>query len=182
MQSLFLGIHILIALSLIGLILLQHGKGADVGAAFGSGASSTVFGARGSATFLSRATAILAILFFSNSFFLAYLSSSNIEGQKSVLERVQTGPETERAGEEMEVQDYEIKEIKPQEKASDIPGVPPADTKGLDLPSTPAQSPGSAAVGAEQAQEKRVEVEDKPTLPSSESKAPGAPSAPTPPQ
>ena len=64
MQPWFLGLHILIALTLIGLILLQHGKGADVGAAFGSGASSTIFGARGSASFLSRATAILAFFLF----------------------------------------------------------------------------------------------------------------------
>ena len=182
MYSVFLGIHVLIALTLIGLILLQQGKGADVGAAFGSGASSTVFGARGSATFLSRATAVLAILFFSNSFFLAYLST-NIERQRSVVERVQAGPgpATESAGGEMEVTDFEIKEVKPQEKASDIPAIPPADTKGTDTPSTPAQSPGSAAGGVEteQAQEKKVEVGDKPDLPSSEPKASGVPSAPT---
>jgi len=71
MHSLFLGLHILIALTLIGLILLQHGKGADVGAAFGSGASSTIFGARGSASFLSRATAVLALFSSQIAFSLA---------------------------------------------------------------------------------------------------------------
>lgn len=175
MYSLFLGIHILIALTLIGLILLQHGKGADVGAAFGSGASSTVFGARGSATFLSRATAILAILFFSNSSFLAYLST-NTGGQKSIIERVQAGPGTESAAGEMEVQEVEIKEIKPQERAGDIPAVPPPETTGSDLPSTPAQSPSRAAGKGGEAQEKKVEGGDKPTLPPPGTQA--VPSAP----
>lgn len=66
--------HVLLALVLITLILLQHGKGADAGAAFGSGASSTVFGAQGAASFMSRATKWLAILFFITSGTLAYLS------------------------------------------------------------------------------------------------------------
>ena len=57
-------IHVLAALGIIGLVLLQHGKGADVGAAFGSGASGSLFGATGSANFLSRMTAILAVIFF----------------------------------------------------------------------------------------------------------------------
>ena len=64
MQALFLVLHVLVGIGLITLILLQHGKGADAGAAFGSGASATVFGARGSATFLTKATAVLALLFF----------------------------------------------------------------------------------------------------------------------
>lgn len=68
-------VQVLIAVSLVGLILLQHGKGADAGAAFGSGASGTVFGARGSANFLSRATAALATVFFAVSLSLAYLVS-----------------------------------------------------------------------------------------------------------
>jgi preprotein translocase subunit SecG len=171
MYSVFLGIHILIALTLIGLILLQHGKGADAGAAFGSGASSTVFGARGSATFLSRATAILAILFFSNSFFLAYLSTNMVEGRKSIVERVQSGTETKGAAGEMEVQDVEIKEVKPQEKASDMPAAPPPQTRGLNAPSAPAQSPS--------AQEKKGGAEDKPTVPPSKAKGSDVPSGPT---
>ena len=71
--------HVLISLFLIGLILVQHGKGADAGAAFGSGASATVFGARGSASFLSKTTAVLALCFFSTSFWLDYLSASTVE-------------------------------------------------------------------------------------------------------
>lgn len=65
-------VHVLIALSIIGMVLLQQGRGADAGAGFGGGASNTLFGARGSASFLSRTTAILAVLFFSSSLVLAY--------------------------------------------------------------------------------------------------------------
>ena len=67
--------HVLIALAIIGLVLLQHGKGADMGSGFGGGASSSLFGATGSANFLSRATAVLATVFFLTSLGLAYLAS-----------------------------------------------------------------------------------------------------------
>jgi preprotein translocase subunit SecG len=67
--------HVLIALAIIGLVLLQHGKGADMGSGFGGGASSSLFGATGSANFLSRATAALATVFFLTSLGLAYLAS-----------------------------------------------------------------------------------------------------------
>ena len=59
--------HVLVGLAVIGLVLMQHGKGADAGAAFGSGSSGTVFGAQGSASFLSRTTAVLAAVFFTTS-------------------------------------------------------------------------------------------------------------------
>jgi preprotein translocase subunit SecG len=75
MEILILILHILTAIAICGLVLLQHGKGADVGAAFGSGASGSVFGATGSANFLSRATAILALVFFLSSLALTYVSS-----------------------------------------------------------------------------------------------------------
>ncbi|MCC7410396.1 MAG: preprotein translocase subunit SecG [Gammaproteobacteria bacterium] len=87
MQSILMVAHLLMAFALIGFILLQQGRGADTGAAFGSGASTTVFGARGSATFLSRATAVLAILFFANSLLLAHLSSRRVES-RSLMEDV----------------------------------------------------------------------------------------------
>ncbi|AEG01660.1 preprotein translocase subunit SecG [Methylomonas methanica] len=67
-------IHILLGIGIIGLVLMQQGKGADAGAAFGSGASGSVFGAQGSASFLSRTTAIFASLFFVTSLGLAFLS------------------------------------------------------------------------------------------------------------
>ena len=78
---------IIVAVLLIGLILLQQGKGADAGAAFGSGASGTVFGAAGSANFLSRATAILATLFFVLALGMAYLARHNSAAPKSVVEQ-----------------------------------------------------------------------------------------------
>jgi preprotein translocase subunit SecG len=87
MHTLLLIIHVLLALSLIVLVLIQHGKGADAGAAFGSGASATVFGSRGSASFLTRATAILAALFFITSLSLAYLAGQTTQ-IKSVTEVV----------------------------------------------------------------------------------------------
>jgi preprotein translocase subunit SecG len=75
-QSIVLVFHVLVSLLIIGLVLLQRGKGADAGAAFGSGSSGTVFGAKGAANFLSRSTAVLATLFFATSLGLAYLGSS----------------------------------------------------------------------------------------------------------
>ena len=75
-NSILLVVQVLLSISLIVLILMQHGKGADAGAAFGSGASATVFGARGSGNFLSRATTIIAILFFVVCLALAYVSSN----------------------------------------------------------------------------------------------------------
>ena len=74
-NSILLIAQVLLSISLIVLILMQHGKGADAGAAFGSGASATVFGARGSGNFMSRATTIIAILFFVVCMSLAYISS-----------------------------------------------------------------------------------------------------------
>ncbi|MDX1253023.1 MAG: preprotein translocase subunit SecG [Gammaproteobacteria bacterium] len=85
MQTILIIVHVLISIGLIGLVLVQHGKGADIGAAFGSGASQTVFGSRGSASFLSRATAVLATLFFVTSLALAYISATST-GRKSVTE------------------------------------------------------------------------------------------------
>lgn len=69
-------LHILVALAIIGLVLLQHGKGADMGSGFGGGASGSLFGATGSANFLSRTTAVLAALFFVLSLGLAYLATA----------------------------------------------------------------------------------------------------------
>src|SRR3970040_3111885 len=79
METLVLVIHVLAALWLVGLILWQHGKGADVGAAFGTGASGSLFGASGSANFLSRTTAILAVIFFVTSLGLTFFSTRKTE-------------------------------------------------------------------------------------------------------
>jgi preprotein translocase subunit SecG len=78
--------HTLIAIGIIALVLLQRGKGADAGAAFGAGASGTVFGSRGSGSFFSRATAILATAFFASSLTLAYLSSQRISTEESLID------------------------------------------------------------------------------------------------
>lgn len=86
-QTVLLIVHTLIALAIIALVLLQRGKGAEAGAAFGAGASGTVFGARGSTNFFSRTTAILATLFFASSLALAYMSSQGpVEGPRSLIE------------------------------------------------------------------------------------------------
>jgi len=74
--NLIVVLHVLIALGIIGLVLLQHGKGADMGSGFGGGASSSLFGATGSANFLSRTTAVLATLFFLSSLGLAYVATN----------------------------------------------------------------------------------------------------------
>lgn len=79
-------IHILAAISVIGLVLVQHGKGADMGAAFGSGASGSLFGATGSANFLSRTTAVLAAVFFITSLSLAYIASHKPKTTGSVMQ------------------------------------------------------------------------------------------------
>jgi preprotein translocase subunit SecG len=86
--SLLLTVHILVGLSVIGLVLIQHGKGADMGAAFGSGASGSLFGASGSANFLSRTTAVLAALFFLTSLGLTYVASSRPKASGSVMDAV----------------------------------------------------------------------------------------------
>ena len=88
-----LAVQMLTALGMIGLILIQHGKGADMGAAFGSGSSGSLFGASGSANFLSRTTAVLAAVFFACTLALAYFGNlrSSEPGGSSVLERTTTG-------------------------------------------------------------------------------------------
>lgn len=75
MQQLVLIVHLLVALAVIGLVLIQHGKGADVGASFGSGAANTMFGSVGPASFLMKMTSILAAIFFATSIGLGYMMS-----------------------------------------------------------------------------------------------------------
>jgi preprotein translocase subunit SecG len=80
-------LHVLMALAIIGLVLLQHGKGADMGSGFGGGASGSLFGATGSANFLSRTTAILAAIFFVSSLVLAYFATQRAPEGGSVVDR-----------------------------------------------------------------------------------------------
>ena len=104
--NLLVGVQMLAALAMIGLILIQHGKGADMGAAFGSGSAGSLFGASGSANFLSRTTAVLAAVFFACTLLLAYFSHARPAGGGSLLERAAVGtpaapaaPATGAAGE-----------------------------------------------------------------------------------
>ena len=86
LHTIILTVHIIAGLSVIGFVLLQHGKGADMGAAFGSGASGSLFGATGSANFLSRVTAVLAAVFFLTSLSLSYIATSSPRASGSVMD------------------------------------------------------------------------------------------------
>jgi len=121
-QAVWIG-HTLIALLIIVLVLLQRGKGADAGAAFGAGASGTVFGARGSSSFFSRATAVCATAFFVSSLTLAYLSSQGSATPESLLE---DAPLIEAEGEE-------LPELSDEMPVSDMPSLEPTDDD-VDLP------------------------------------------------
>ena len=121
---LVLTIHVLAGLGIVGLVLMQHGKGADMGAAFGSGASGSLFGATGSANFLSSTTAVLAGVFFVSSLALSYLATSRPKAGGSVMDNVPA-------------------QTAPAPKAPDAPAVPapsgdapnaPAGSKAQDIP------------------------------------------------
>jgi preprotein translocase subunit SecG len=116
LYPLILSAHILVGLSVIGLVLVQHGKGADMGAAFGSGASGSLFGASGSANFLSRTTAILAAVFFLTSLGLTYMASSKPKVSGSVMDAVKT--ET----------------VVPQPASAPVSPAAPVDSKTKDIP------------------------------------------------
>ncbi|MCB1960520.1 MAG: preprotein translocase subunit SecG [Rhodocyclaceae bacterium] len=85
--SIVLTVHVLVGLAVIGLVLMQHGKGADMGAAFGSGSSGSLFGASGSANFMSRTTGVLATVFFITSLSLSYLASREVSAPANVMEQ-----------------------------------------------------------------------------------------------
>jgi preprotein translocase subunit SecG len=92
LHSIVLGVHLIVAAMIVGLVLLQRGKGAEAGTGFGAGASGTVFGARGSANFLSRATGVLATVFFITSLTLAYLSTQRTAPSSLLDAPAQTAP------------------------------------------------------------------------------------------
>jgi preprotein translocase subunit SecG len=116
---LVLFVHVIAAIGVVGLVLLQHGKGADMGAAFGSGASGSLFGASGSANFLSRSTAVLAAVFFLTSMGLTYVISHKPQAT-SVMD---LPANTQPAGQPPAAQD------KPAESAP-----APVDSKAKDIP------------------------------------------------
>ena len=125
-QQLVLMGHTLIAILIIALVLLQRGKGADAGAGFGAGASGTVFGSRGSSSFFSRATAVLATAFFVSSLTLAYLSAQRPEGPTSLLD---DAPVADQPAEAVPVEEDELglpdleTEIPAEEGAGELPSL-----------------------------------------------------------
>ena len=101
LQTLLLALQVLCAVSLIGFILIQHGKGADAGAAFGSGASTTVFGAQGSGNFLTKTTTALAVVFLLNSLALAWIAKErSLEARQVTFAIDAEVPASEGAGDE----------------------------------------------------------------------------------
>lgn len=96
METLIVVVHVVIAVALVGLVLIQQGKGADAGAAFGGGASQTVFGSQGSGSFLTRVTSVLALVFFLTSFSLAIFAKQRAEVAGQVgIPTVQESPRGE---------------------------------------------------------------------------------------
>lgn len=130
--NILVGVQMLTALAMIGLILIQHGKGADMGAAFGSGSAGSLFGASGSANFLSRTTGVLAAVFFACTLLLAYFSHARPTGGGSLLERAAIGapaPAPAASG-----------------PASQIPsGNAPAAAPGTNAPASAPAAPASGA-------------------------------------
>ncbi|HBR96550.1 MAG TPA: preprotein translocase subunit SecG [Gammaproteobacteria bacterium] len=133
MQSFVLVVHVILALTVIGLVLIQHGKGADAGAAFGSGASSTVFGARGAASFLTRMTTMMAVAFFVTSLILFYMAAHRESTSNSVVEGFESPPAVEA--------ESESNVPEPPAAPSDLPAAPSAPQADSDLP---APAPSSA--------------------------------------
>ena len=120
-------VHVLAALGLIGLILIQHGKGADAGASFGGGGSQTVFGSAGSANFLTRFTAVLAVVFFVTSLGLAWMARQEAEGAGSFLPSLES----------VDDQDVPALDDADEPVSGDVPSTGPA--QGADVP---AEAPG----------------------------------------
>src|SRR3954447_3873414 len=133
LEIFILVIHVVAAAGLIGLVLLQHGKGADMGAAFGSGASGSLFGSSGSANFLSRTTAVLAAVFFLTSMGLTYVT-----GHKPQSTSVMEGHKTEQpatpapSGAPSQTQPPTQTQPPANKPAQTIPA--PADTKNNEIP------------------------------------------------
>jgi len=128
MQTILVVFHLFLALGLVGLVLMQHGKGADAGAAFGAGASGTVFGATGAANFLSRATAALATLFFITSMALAWFAMQVTE-QKGLMDSVAVP--VEEAAPEVQIP---VTPQAPTAQPSEVPVIPLPAAAGGGVP------------------------------------------------
>ena len=138
MYQIIIVIHVLLGLGIIGLILMQQGKGADAGATFGGGASGSVFGAQGAASFLSRTTAILATMFFITSLGLAWINGHN----KTPATDIMTSPAIEK-----EAPDLGLPSVDGANKNEVLPVVPSTESKTIDnkeavtVPANPVAQP-----------------------------------------
>jgi preprotein translocase subunit SecG len=166
LHTVLTAVQVLCCLAIIGLVLIQRGKGADAGAGFGAGASGTVFGARGASTALSRATAIFAAIFMMNSLLLAYLGSKAPTDQpKTILDEAAAAQRTT-----------------PGAGNTPVPSIPPAPASGAPAPATSsAPSAGSAAPPASFAPAPAATTSSQTTgqAPPAAAPAPAAPAAPT---
>ncbi|QFT56240.1 preprotein translocase subunit SecG [Microbulbifer sp. THAF38] len=125
MEKIVLGIHVLVALGIIGLILLQQGKGAEAGASFGAGASQTVFGSQGGGNFFSRLTAILATVFFVTSLGLAFLARQNADANIDPnLPQVPAAVEQVGPANELPQIESDIPQLETDLEAGDVPQAP----------------------------------------------------------
>jgi preprotein translocase subunit SecG len=133
--------HTFIAVTITVLVLLQRGKGADAGAGFGAGASGTVFGARGSTNFFSRATAVLAAAFFASSLKLAYLSSQQTTGPTSILEETAIQEPASVPAESNDDILPELPELDAVEPADSDENMPSLDAEPADADAIEAEDP-----------------------------------------
>ncbi len=156
MINILIAIHVLVAVSIVALVLVQHGKGADAGAAFGGGgggASGSLFGSKGSANFLSRTTAILATIFFLTSLSLTFLYSRSVK-TTSVTESVMQEPAVEE-----KQQLPSAAEEQPADLTKDVPALPVEDSveekmdagesTNSDIPALPG-APGETETGSKE--------------------------------
>jgi len=148
MHTILVVVHLFLAIGIIGLVLMQHGKGADAGAAFGSGASGTVFGARGSANFLSRSTAILASLFFVTSLALAWFAMKSTD-RGGLMDKVEAAPPAAA--------------VNAKTAVPAIPGGGAPEAKPSAVPAIPEGKPAEAPVAAAEAPSKVQETAVEPT-------------------
>ncbi len=152
MQTILTVIHLLLAIGLIGLILIQHGRGADAGAAFGSGASATVFGARGSGSFLSRTTAILATLFFVTSVVMAYYAQK-VEAPRGLMDGAVAPAQIEvpvvPGGSVGGVPPTPMPPVQMPTAAPDVPAVPGMAVAPMQVPATGGDVPAVPATGGD---------------------------------
>lgn len=145
MQSVLVVLFLLVSIAMVALILLQHGKGADAGAAFGSGASATVFGAQGSANFLSRTTAILAATWFVIAMALGWYALQGSD-RPSLMDDVPAQielPQESAAPTELP----DVPEAQVREAVSDLPDIPSVETPAADAAGAAETTPAADASG-----------------------------------